>query len=268
MKTETLEYYLINYNTLTPTDQDVGQAVVSSEWWQELKNYFDDVIWLYYANRYVFATSRYSNDDEDVNVANIRRAFSIWLKLNKHNIDRLYVGYMAEFNPLWNVDGVTGHVSKDVHSGTVTDTHEGSDVLSYEDNGSLKYKGETENKLSGTDTTENANTTYESGNTFYPESKNGTIYGKTNTEKFTNREDERDYDGFKSTEYDSSMTKENDLLDEHVDLEIRQGNIGVTKSTELVESNQTMYMKEFMQLWKWIVRMCVNQVSYSVEGVL
>lgn len=268
MITETLNYYLSNYSSLTPTDQEVGQAVVSSQWWGELKNYFDDIIWLYFADRYVFATSRYSSDDETTNLTNIKRAFAIWLKLNKHNIDRLYVGYMADFNPLWNVDGVTGHVSKDVHSGTVTDTHEGTDVLSYEDNGSLIYKGETENKLSGSDTTETANTTYESGNTFFPESTNGTTYGKTNTEKFTNREDERDYDGFKSTEYDSTLTKENDLLDEHVDLEIRQGNIGVVSSATLLTENQELYTKEFMQLWKWIVRMCVNQVSYSVEGVL
>ena len=267
MKTMNLEQYLNLFNTLCPSDQDVGLAVVASEWWAELKIYFDDLIWLYFPKRYVFMNDRFSSPDDTMNYNNIKRSFAIWLKTNKHNIDRLYKGYMSEFEPLWNVDGVTGHVSKDLHSGTVTDTHEGTDVLSYEDNGSLKYKGETENKLSGTDTTSNANTTFESGDVYFPESKSGTLYGKTNTEKFTNREDERDYDGFKSTEYDSSVTKENDLLDEHVDIEIRQGNIGVVSSAKLLTENQELYMQEFMQLWKWIVRMCVNQVSYTIEGV-
>ena len=267
MKTMNLEQYLNLFNTLCPSDQDVGLAVVASEWWAELKLYFDDLIWLYFPKRYVFMNDRFSSPDDTMNYNNIKRSFAIWLKTNKHNIDRLYKGYMSEFEPLWNVDGVTGHVSKDLHSGTVTDTHSGDDSIEYDETNNLSYKGSETDALSGTDTTQNANTTFESGNTFFPESTSGVTYGKTNTHSFTTRSDDRDIDGSKTTTYNSVNEKENDLLDEHVDIEIRQGNIGVVSSAKLLTENQELYMKEFMQLWKWIVRMCVNQVSYTIEGV-
>ena len=267
MKSQTLEYYLNNYSSICPSNAEVGQAVSGSDWWPELKNQFDDLVWMYYPERFVFMNGRFSSDNEATNLSNIKRTFAIWLKANKHIIDRLYKGYMSNFEPLWNVDGVTGHVSKDIHSGTVTDTHSGTDTTDYEDNGSLKIKGEEKDTLSGTDTTTRANTTFESGDTFYPESQEGIQHGKTNTRTYTNREDERDYDGYKATTYESELLKENDLLDEHVDLEIRQGNIGVVSSATLLTENQNLYMQEFMQFWKWIVRMCVNQVSYTIEGV-
>lgn len=267
MKTMKLEQYLNKFNSLCPSDQDVGLAVVSSEWWAELKLYFDDLIWLYFPRRYVFMNERFSSPDDTMNYNNIKRSFAIWLKTNKHNIDRLYKGYMSEFEPLWNVDGVTGHVSKDVHSGTVTDTHSGDDSIEYDETNNLSYKGTETDALSGTDTTSKANTTFESGDTHFPESTEGTVYGKTNTHSFTTRSDDRDIDGSKTTTYNSVNEKENDLLDEHVDIEIRQGNIGVVSSAKLLTENQELYMQEFMQLWKWIVRMCVNQVSYTIEGV-
>lgn len=268
MKIENLEHYLTIYETLCPSDNDVGVDVTSTDWWLPLKTNFDDLIWLYFGTRMTFAGERYSSNIESSNVANIRKAFAIWIKSKKRLIDRLYEGYMADFNPLWNVDGMTGHVSKDSHTGDITDKHTGDDRMTYEDNGNIEYQGTETDTLSGTDTVENANTTYESGNTFYPESTSGTTYGKTNTHSRTGRKDVRDYDGFKNQNFNSTLKKTNDLLDEHVDLEIRQGNIGVTKSTDLLEDNQLLYMNEFMDLYKWIVRMCVNQVSYSVEGVI
>lgn len=267
MKTMNLEQYLNKFSSLCPSDQDVGLAVVASEWWAELKLYFDDLIWLYFPRRYVFMNERFSSPDDTMNYNNIKRSFAVWLKTNKHNIDRLYKGYMSEFEPLWNVDGVTGHVSKDVHSGTVTDTHSGDDSIEYDETNNLSYKGTETDALSGTDTTSRANTTFESGDTYFPESTEGTVYGKTNTHSFTTRSDDRDIDGSKTTTYNSVNEKENDLLDEHVDIEIRQGNIGVVSSAKLLTENQELYMQEFMQLWKWIVRMCVNQVSYTIEGV-
>lgn len=267
MKTETLEKYLTTNNTLCPSDLEVGAAVVASDWWAELKEHFDDLIWLYYPDRYVFINQRFSSDDEAANYLNIKKAFAIWIKTKKRLIDRLYVGFMADFNPLWNVDGVEGTISKTAHTGTSTDTHTGTDTLDYEDNGSLMYKGTESDEHRGTDTTEEGRTTFDSGANYLPYNTEGLTHGKTDTHKFTDREDERDYDGFKKTTFDSSLEKENDLLDEHIELNVRQGNIGVTKSTDLVQSSQELYSSELMDLWKWIVRNCVNQVSYSIEGV-
>ena len=130
-----LETYLNEFETLTPTDTQVGSAVVQSEWWNPLKDQFDNLIWLYYPQRTIFLNDRFSPDDSQQTYDNIIKTFTIWIKSHKRQLDRLWVGYMADFNPLWNVDGVEGFVSQDTHTGTTTNTHTGDDRLTYEDNG-------------------------------------------------------------------------------------------------------------------------------------
>lgn len=262
-----LTYYLNNYDTLTPTDLQVGTEVAQSEWWSGLKSQLDDLIWLYYPQRTLFLNERFTPEDTDTTYSNIIRTFSVWLKSKKRLLDRLYVGYTADFNPLWNVDGVEGFVSKDSHTGSYTDTHEGDDRLTYEDNGNTTRSGNETDATTGTDTDTHKVTTFDDNVNFKNESQDSYLHGKTDTHTYNNVKDEKDYDGFKNQNYDSSMTRENDLLDEHVDLRIRQGNIGLTKSTDLLESNLNLYSNENFDFYKYVTRMLVNEVSYAVEGV-
>lgn len=262
-----LTYYLNNYDTLTPTDLQVGTEVAQSEWWSGLKSQLDDLIWLYYPQRTLFLNERFTPEDTDTTYSNIIRTFSIWLKSKKRLLDRIYVGYTSDFNPLWNVDGVEGFVSKDSHTGSYTDTHEGDDRLTYEDNGNTTRSGNETDATTGTDTDTHKVTTFDDNVNFKNESQDSYLHGKTDTHTYNNVKDEKDYDGFKNQNYDSSMTRENDLLDEHVDMRIRQGNIGLTKSTDLLESNLNLYSNENFDFYKYVTRMLVNEVSYAVEGV-
>lgn len=246
-----LETYLSEYNTLTPSDLMVGSEVTQSDWWSGLKSQFDDLIWLYYPQRTIFINDRFKPDDSQTTYNNIIRTFTIWIKSHKRQLDRLYVGYMADFNPLWNVDGVEGFVSKDEHTGTITDAHTGDDRLTYEDNGNSTRSGSVEDKRSVK--------TFDDGTNWKDESKNDSTYNQL--------KDTRDYDGFKNQNYDSENERTNDLLDEHVDLRIRQGNIGVTQSDKILGDAQRLYQNELMDFYKYVVRSCVNQVSYAVEGV-
>lgn len=250
-----LETYLTEFETLTPSDTQVGSAVVQSDWWSPLKDQFDNLIWLYYPQRTIFLNDRFSPNDSQQTYDNIIKTFTIWIKSHKRQLDRLWVGYMADFNPLWNVDGVEGFVSKDSHTGTSIDTHEGDDRMTYEDNGRDTVTA------SGTDTDTKAVTTFDDVANFKNESRDTLSHGKVST-------DVKDLDGFKNQNYDSSMTTEHDLLDEHVDLKIRQGNIGVTQSDKILGDAQKLYMEDLMDFYKYVVRSCVNQVSYAIEGVL
>lgn len=250
-----LETYLNEFETLTPTDTQVGSAVVQSEWWTPLKDQFDNLIWLYYPQRTIFLNDRFSPDDSQQTYDNIIKTFTIWIKSHKRQLDRLWVGYMADFNPLWNVDGVEGFVSQDTHTGTTTNTHTGDDRLTYEDNGSDTLTN------SGTDTDTRAVTTFDDVANFKNESRDSVAHGKVAT-------DVKDLDGYKNQNYDSEMETEHDLLDEHVDMKIRQGNIGVTQSDKILGDAQKLYMDDLMDFYKYVVRSCVNQVSYAVEGVL
>lgn len=171
---------------------------------------------------------------------------------------------MADFNPLWNVDGVEGFVSKDTHTGTDTDRHTGHDKTSYEDNGNITKSGNETDAGTGNDTTTDSNTTFNSS-AFLDTKKSKIDYGKTNTHTYNSVKDTKDLDGFSDAVYDSQNQKTLNIEDNHVDLKIRQGNIGVTKSTDLVRDNQAMYQDELLDFYKYVVRCCVNQVSYAVE---
>lgn len=267
MLQHSLEYYLNEYETLTPSDASVGD-VSTSEWWTPLKAQFDDLIWMYYGKRTIFLNERFSPEDKQTTYNNILRTFAIWLKSHKRQLDRLWIIYNADFNPLWNVDGVEGFVSKDSHTGTKTDTHSGDDRLTYEDNGNTTRTGNETNASTGTDTSTDTVATFDDNANWKNERKNSLGHGKTDTHTYNNVKDQRDYDGFKNQNYDSVLESENDLLDEHVDLRIRQGNIGVTRSDTLLSESQNYYHDENTDWYKYVIRMLVNQVSYAVEGVI
>lgn len=290
MRTETLEYYL-NKGTLCPSDIEVGETVSSAEWWNELKSNFDDIIWLYFAERFVFINNRYSSDDDITNVNNIKRAFAIWIKSKKRLIDALYGGYIAEFNPLWNVDGVVGEIRETNHTGTDVNAKTGDDSTTRTGNEESEKFGKESNTRNGKRELEytGAEVDVTSKMTFDDqenwklaekiekgfsteeghEKKDTETYTNLKDEtEFTNRKDKTTYNNVKDkTDYNSTNTETKNLKDTDLFMQIRQGNIGVTKSSELIMDNQELYMNEIMDLWKWIVRMCVNQVSYSIEGV-
>ena len=262
-----LTFYLNEFDTLTPTDTQVGADVVASDWWTPLKSQLDDLIWLYYPNRTLFLNERFTPEDTEQTYNNIIRTFSVWLKSKKRMLDGLYKGYTTDFHPEWNVDGVEGFVSKDTHTGSYTDTHEGDDRLTYEDNGDTTRSGNEVTASSGTDTDTHKVTTFDDVENFKNESQDSFLHGKSDTHTYNNVKDKRDYDGFKNQNYDSSLTRENDLQDDHIDLRIRQGNIGVVSTVKLLTENEEMFTRDSFDFFKYVTRMLVNEVSYAVEGV-
>ena len=169
---------------------------------------------------------------------------------NRYKWGNLIKSTLLDFNPLWNVDGVTGEIRETTHTGTDTTSHSGTDTntKSGDDsttrtgNEELEYMGSKTNTLGGNDTTTTSKTTFESS-TFYDTDKNDIDYGKTDTESFTNRKDKRtynsvkdkvDYNSIDETEYNSSLEKLLNLKDKDLFMQIRQGNIGVTETTTLL----------------------------------
>ena len=264
MERHSLETFL-TMGSLCPSDTDVGAAVTGSDWWSGLKTHFDDLIWLYYPYRTVFLNERFPIDAPVTARANIIKSFAIYIRTQARQFDRLWVGYMSDFNPLWNVDGVEGFVSKDTHTGTDVNAHSGHDKTSYEDNGNTKRSGNETSADTGSDTTTDSNTTYDSS-TFFDGDKSVLQHGKTNTHTYNNVTDTKDLDGFSDVVYNSQTQETRNLTDEHVDLKVRQGNIGVTQSDKILGDAQRLYQDDdLMNFYKYVVRACVNQVSYAVD---
>lgn len=254
----------LDLGTLVPTNTQVGTDVASSEWWSKLSPMFDDLIWLYYGDRTVFLNNKFNPQEPSNCRENIIRTFGIYLKSRCRQIDRIYDAFMRDFNPLWNVDGVEGFISKDTHTGTDTQAHRGKDTTLTEDNGTITKSGNESIASSGSDTSIDSNTTYNSS-TFFEGDKNVIQHGKTDTHNYNNVKDTRDLDGKNETSYNSDLTNTKDLIDEHVDLKIRRGNIGVTQSDKILGDSMRLYMDELTDFFKYVVRCCVNQVSYAVE---
>lgn len=300
MNRHDINYYLAeNNNTLCPADISLGD-IASSEWWQFLKPLWDDMLWLYYGDRVVFFNRRFPDNDDITAINNILRSWVIMLKSKAHNYERLYNLYMQDYNPLWNVDGVTGTVAQDDHTGTDTRKKTGSDTL--------RQTGTDTRVASGTDSTDivtsddlvksgnetmqasgdDVNTkqvaTFDSNDNFVNSEKDTVTNGKLDTHTYNNVTDARDIETSHDTtygrtdtdtknltdtqEYNTTDQDTRNLTDKHVDMVIRQGNIGVTMSQQLWEAEANIWRDNMSEWAKQIIKEAVNLVTYAVEGVL
>ena len=267
MKDRTLLYYLeANQDTLLPP-ASMTAPINSKEWFVKLKDHFNDLIWLYYSDRTVFINDRFKLDDTDERtILNIMRSFSINLKTKNYEYENLYNSMVLEFNPLWNVDGVEGIIHEYTNNTTGGDSHSGKDSHSSNHSNDVTRNRGMRDELENDDTmVETSRTTYDSGDTYYPTEKTHTIHGTLNNPKHQITENVKDIDkGNESgtTTYGSRHDTVNNTTHKELEMHIRQGNIGVTKSTELLEDYRQLAMFDFFKL---VVRECVNTCTYAVE---
>ena len=236
-------------------------------------------------------TDTYINQASNVNDAiNLFHAmFTQWVPARQHAFTKMYAALLAEYNPLWNVDGVEGLVTKTTHSGTDTLAKTGKDTVQASGNDTVSNTGTDTDTLSGTDTThldvtkdENTRTgsealartgndtdtdavaTFDSGGNLFPSGSKRTDYLSTDTTTYNSVKDSRlrnetdattygKVDTFvhgkiettahgkkDETTYNSTNTNTKNLVDDYLEMKIRQGNIGVTKSTDLIESEMKL----------------------------
>lgn len=300
MKDRTLLYYLDKNVTLTPTDQQISDVYLE-EWWIWLKPHFSNLIWQYYSDRVVFVDRRFKLDASDTEIINnIIRAFSINLNTRNYEYKTLYNTTQLEYNPIWNVDGVTGTIHETNITEDISKDHTGSDTLTNRGYDTTEKKGSETNAKTGTDdldktgtvTTDTDNlehthqydTTYDSvANPVDFETaflKERTDYGTDNTEEvtyntndqttynssdtlsFTNREDKTTYMSDHETEYDSNETTGRNESRQDLDLNIRQGNIGVTMTQDMIKKEREVAIFDF---FKKVVHDCVNTCTYAID---
>lgn len=211
--------------------------------------------------------------------------FTQWVTDRQHAFTRMYAALVAEYNPLWNVDGVEGLVSKANHTGTDVNAKAGKDTTQASGSDVSRLSGRDQNSLSGSDTlkkdinreettrtgyelrehdgddTDSVNVaTFDSNGNLAPERENNTHYNSDEKTTYGNVKDAHSLDATDKTTYgkvetadygkvdtmqhgrkdettyNSSNTETRNLIDDYIEMKIRQGNIGVTKSTDLVES--------------------------------
>lgn len=282
-----IDYQNLN-NTLVPSSSILGE-VANSDWWTACSELFDDIIWQSYYDRVVLMNPKFpydfqdpdNEDNIDETIENIMKSFAINLRSNSRKYEMMYIAFMSEFNPLYNVDGTEITDRTLQQRGTDTTALSGDDTLVKSGNEELEKLGSeastrTGNEQlshTGTDSSETSKTTYDDS-TFNGAEKTVTTPGVTDTTTYNQVKDEQSFTGRKDkttfnnvtdkTTYGRTDTNTKNLDDtEHIEHR-RFGNIGITKSTELL-GDTFRYAEEYLGLFKRIVHDCVNTCTYMVE---
>lgn len=289
-------HYIDVYDTILPSDSEIP-SIANTTWYQYIKPLFNDKVWNDFYNREIFDGDKFDKETESDLKDVVVKTIKIHLKSKARIYDRMFNAYMADFNPLWNVDGVVGEIRETTRTGTDTDTHSGKDTTRTEDNGTIRKSGSEVDTIAGSktnirsgsevtsangnDTVSNSKTTYDS-NTLYPTDESQTDYGKsdthtynnvTDTESYANRSnthqynnvtDTRDLDGKNETTYASQLQKTLNLKDKDIAMTIRQGNIGVTRSDELIMRALEAFESDLYDFVHYVVNDCLNQVCYAI----
>lgn len=272
-------YYIDKYGTILPSDTDLG-AIAAHDWYVAIKSQFDDMVWLYFNNKELLDIPRFDITDEAQTYANIKKSILIYFKQNDRKYSRLFNIFMADYNPLWNVDGVTGTVSENHKTGKDTLKHMGADTLKHtgsvtvtENRGDKNVKsGSQDDTASNKDTTTESATTFDSGDDFLPTTQSNIDYGKKVTTTYTNVTDNRtingkdktEYNNDDKTEYGSTSEQDYNNKDNYVEMVIRQGNIGVTRSDELLLHSAEWYENELADFIKLVVTEVINLLTYRI----
>lgn len=219
-----IENYLNDAETLAPSDSMMGEYA-NSDWWTAAKDHFNDLLWLYYADRVVFLSDRFPFDPEDpdsdfnkaITISNIKRSFAIYLKSNDYKFSHLYNTIIMEYEPLFNVDGWEEIDRTLDQTGTVEQTKSGSDTVTKSGDDEVEYSGSEsstrsgnektdyagkeastrtgseDNEKSGTNTKTISKTTYDSGSFYDTEKEIESPNQFKDTHTYTNLKDEKEF---------------------------------------------------------------------------
>lgn len=253
-------FYSINelydiYDSIFPTIEEL-ENVENNEWYLQIKEYFDEFTQLNYGDRIINRKFEIMGGVYTY----IQRKIRLNLLTNIYKYSKTYETTVLEYNPLWNVDGTEIREIEREKDGTNTDNYNEQNELKKTGTIANSKKGNDKTEERGTSTNIQSKTTFDTSN-FYdteknvetPNIDNTTIYDSTNTQT-NNTTDLDKHTGSKSNTYGESG-KETETL-------TRQGNIGVTKTTELLADQRQLVDFSFIE---WAIHQIVNDFTYLVD---
>lgn len=292
MRRYKLYYWLENYNSILPNNLPAEDYV------SVITPLIDDFLKFNYGNRdMLYDFYEYLDEATDQQILTwIKEKIYLLFQAKNESYKRIYQGLTEEYNPLWNVDGkeTVTHSGTDTdrHTGTDTETHSGSDSVdntgtdrttethSGTDTRTINNDGTDTNteRNSGTDATNNNVATFDDPNVRLNTSSQ-TLNGKqtvntldhdtTTTDALQHGESVSGsvtYGLSTETEYGHVIARQNGHIISHENghkiVTERQGNIGVTKSTELLRDHLDLWQGlSFLDI---IAKDIINTICYSV----
>lgn len=251
------------YGNLTPFNTNIITAYIYD-------NYRERTMLTKYADEFIYWDE---SEDFDIYIEMVKRSIEYVLKSNNEKYKKLYYSTIAEFNPLWNVDGTTRTERELRQTGTIDDTRTGTEqnkktgTETDVTNGTAgtTSTGTETTEHSGTDTTTESATSYDS-NTFY-DTKKSVNAPNTTDEKSIDNTEESEHSTTDTLTHNTTDTltrntldtNERDLTDHEVITETRQGNIGVTTTTKLLTEYREFADFNFIET---VARDIVNSITF------
>lgn len=232
---------LANVQNVFPVITELETAQ-DNEWYIELKKYFDEFLDLNFADRII--NRLVERNDFTSLLLWVQKKIKLNVLTNIYKYSRLYETTVLEYNPLWNVDGVEER--------TVNRSKSGNDTDTYNENNTNTKTGTETTATTGTDTTTTQKTTFDSS-AFNDTDKNTLLHNTTDTTTH-NTTDTNRHTGTKGNIFENE--------EEETETLVRQGNIGVTKSTELIDSQRLTVNYSYMEN---VVHDIVNTFTYLVD---
>lgn len=232
---------IANVQNVFPTITEL-ENTPENEWYVELKKYFDEFLDLNFADRII--NRLVERNDFASLLLWVQKKIKLNVLTNIYKYSKLYETTILEYNPLWNVDGVEER--------TVNRNKSGNDTDTYNENNINTKTGTEATATTGTDTTTTQKTTFDSS-TFNDTDKNTLIHNTTDTTTYNTTDNNR-HTGTKGNIFENEE-EEKEILERH-------GNIGVTKSTELIDSQRLTVNYSYIEN---VVHDIVNTFTYLVD---
>lgn len=208
-------------------------------------------------------------------VTNIDSITDIVYALYGTSWDRLWTDYTSEYNPIWNIDGT----ETETETRNLTQSHTGTDNYLHSGNDTMQTSGTDTNSSSGTDSfskagsykTEVDESTYGFNSTVAspssktvttetPSTTDTTNYGKTDTTQYGKTD---------TSTYNSSNNNTKNLTDTDTGTVTRElkrgGNIGVTKTQELLTADQEYWTNMKSKFYKQVMKDIVDEITYKIH---
>lgn len=230
-------------------------------WYVELKTYFDNMIDLNYEDRVI--NRLVEEDDYEKLLDYVQKKIALKVRTNVYQFSKLYETTVLEYNPLWNVDGVEVREIEREKDGSNTRTFLNTDTMTYAGSQTNTRSGNETSVDTGTDVTTKAVTTFDDSTFRDTERTTEAPNNKTNTHTYNSVADTETFNNRTDTNAHTGtigdVSGEGESTTETL---TRQGNIGVTKSTDLIDSQRETVRYSYVED---VVHILVNDFTFLVD---
>lgn len=257
--------------------EKVTQGNLPIPWIQHLTN--DEAIVMDFRIKYMYGNRTLTSFGENIQTEEgIKTCASVLMLFYGTKWDRLYTSYIADYNPIWNVDGsetttVTNDLKKTT-SGSSSLTDSGTDLTEDKSN----VKNDSSRKIDNNGLSTNSGSEDKNSNVYGFDSAAATPERTEHTESSANGSSEghesetgsNEQEGTASSKitYGKSSSGSNNGSESNtgtITTEVKRGgNIGVTMTQQMLEADLNYWNKTSARFYDNVIKDILNEITLKI----